>query len=127
MGKMRMVPGGSGGGMPGSWGWAGLAFALFAGRDLAIQRHAPSLAQDAVDAEPGVPEAGVVAISRRKSRGAPRPGWTPTHQVGPRAFPAIRAMPAGAWPPSSLSFAVRVAAMQLPIRVLLALFVIGAF
>jgi hypothetical protein len=53
------VPGGRGGGMPGSWGWAGLAFALFPGPDLAIQRHAPSLTQEVVDAEPGVPEAGV--------------------------------------------------------------------
>ena len=32
-GKMRMVPGGSGGGMPGSGGWTGLAFCL--GRGLA--------------------------------------------------------------------------------------------
>ena len=35
--------GGSGGGIPGSWGWTGLAF--FPGRGLAIRRHAPSLAQ----------------------------------------------------------------------------------
>jgi len=41
VGKMRMVPGGSGGGMPGSCGWTGLAFGrLFLGRSLAIQSHA---------------------------------------------------------------------------------------
>jgi hypothetical protein len=34
-----MVPGGSAGGMPGSGGWTGLAFAFFLGRGLAIQRH----------------------------------------------------------------------------------------
>src|SRR5215470_5690359 len=43
-GKMRMVPDGSDGGMPGSCGWAGLALAFLPGRDLAVQRHAPSLA-----------------------------------------------------------------------------------
>src|SRR5215813_426212 len=42
VGKMRMVPGGSGGGMPGSCGWTGLVWDLafwrfFSGRGLAIQ------------------------------------------------------------------------------------------
>src|ERR1700704_640568 len=60
MGRTRVVPGGRGGGMPGSWGWTGLAFALFPGRDLAIQRHAPSLAQEAVDAEPRGPRSLVL-------------------------------------------------------------------
>jgi hypothetical protein len=40
-----MVPGGSAGGMPGSGGWTGLAFAFFRGRGLAIQRHGRSLAR----------------------------------------------------------------------------------
>jgi hypothetical protein len=62
------VPGGSGGGVPGKGGWTGLGFVrFFAGRGLAksqlnrapsrVQHHAH---QNAVDAEPGMPEAGVV-------------------------------------------------------------------
>src|SRR5262249_57691410 len=87
VGKMRMVPGGSGGGMPGSWGWAGLAFALFAGRDLAIQRHAPSLAQDAVDAEPGVPEAGGGWVFKQEKGGGPPPRRAAPHAPSPPALP----------------------------------------
>src|SRR5438445_3294864 len=46
MGRTRAVPGGSGGGMPGNGGCTGLAFwRFFSGRGLAIQNHAPSLAQ----------------------------------------------------------------------------------
>ena len=51
MGNTRVVPGGSGGGIPGSGGWtgldAGLAFWRFlSGRpSLAIDGHEPSLAQ----------------------------------------------------------------------------------
>jgi hypothetical protein len=40
------VPGGSGGGIPGNEGWTGLASgASSAGRGLAMQNHATSLAQ----------------------------------------------------------------------------------
>ena len=63
------MPGGSGGGIPGNGGWTGLAFwRFFSGRGLAksqlnrtpawLQHHA----QDAVDAEPGVPEPGVGVV-----------------------------------------------------------------
>src|SRR5205807_6011234 len=46
MGRTRAVPGGRGGGMPGNGGCTGLAFwRFFSGRGLAIQNHAPSLAQ----------------------------------------------------------------------------------
>ena len=79
------MPGGSGGGMPGNEDWIGLAFGRFfsgprsshsrkcsAKKELQVYlRHGPLLrapacvqhhAEDAVDAEPGVPEAGVVFV-----------------------------------------------------------------
>jgi hypothetical protein len=46
VGKTRVVLGGSGGGIPGSGGWTDLDFwRFFSGLGLAIQDHAPSLAQ----------------------------------------------------------------------------------
>ena len=55
------MPGGSGGGMPGSEGWADLDFAFFSGRGLAIQTCTLSHTLDACQ-------------SRRLGCGA----WTPT-------------------------------------------------
>src|SRR5438128_6981045 len=42
MGRTRMVPGGRGGGMPGSWGWTGLdLWRFFSGRGLPIRWSCP--------------------------------------------------------------------------------------
>jgi hypothetical protein len=70
------VPGGSGGGVPGKGGWTGLGFVrFFAGRGLAksqlnrapsrVQHHAH---QNAVDAEPGMPERASFMLHPPSSR-----------------------------------------------------------
>jgi hypothetical protein len=62
-----VVPGGKGGGIPGSCGWTGLAFAFFPGRGLAIQNHAPSLAQSQAPRVHGLAKApGMILVLGRR-------------------------------------------------------------